>query len=171
MCYLQQGKSFLAVSSNWQRFHFDRKLFYDFFEWYIQEKKDKFFCNSTWKFNLTFSLQLYYHWFTTGGYPMVKVTKTASSVRVDQLGPGIWPLRLSFTDGSKAWQFGSSYSMPIGAPKKSLHRSSFSPFLLNTNFSSFMRVNYDRRSWDEILRLTCVFDSTLKHLILLKGVE
>ncbi|GMR48007.1 hypothetical protein PMAYCL1PPCAC_18202, partial [Pristionchus mayeri] len=94
--------------------------------------------------NVTLS-DVYYHAFTTGGYPTLDVSISNHSIRVHQSGPSLWPLSLFFPNGSSHWLLTSSFSFtphPNSSPLQ---------YLINTDFKSFIRVNYDNTTWNHIL--------------------
>ncbi|GMT24330.1 hypothetical protein PFISCL1PPCAC_15627, partial [Pristionchus fissidentatus] len=65
------------------------------------------------KDNITLA-DVYYHAFTTGGYPTIDVSISDNSIRIDQSAPSIWPLNLAFSNGSSHWLLTSSESLSRG---------------------------------------------------------
>ncbi|GMS95703.1 hypothetical protein PENTCL1PPCAC_17878, partial [Pristionchus entomophagus] len=94
--------------------------------------------------NVTLS-DVYYHAFTMGGYPTIDVSISDNSIRVDQSGVSLWPLSLSFSNGSSHWLLTSSHSFSRHSHSSPLQ------FLINSDFKGFMRVNYDNKTWNQIL--------------------
>ncbi|KAK6039523.1 hypothetical protein COOONC_22972, partial [Cooperia oncophora] len=84
--------------------------------------------------------QVYEFWFTNGGFPALKVSSAALGFELDQLGQFPWPLRLTSTESLPPFLFAQSLMLPPKNPHT----------LVNVNFTSFMRVNYDSTTWINI---------------------
>ncbi|KJH40479.1 hypothetical protein DICVIV_13563 [Dictyocaulus viviparus] len=102
----------------------------------------RYFENITIDYNISLA-QAYKFWFTTGGFPAVKVSRSTLGYELEQLGRVIWPLRLS-----------SDHPLPLFFLSKTITLPSYDePLLINLNFTSFMRVNYDSVMWMKIFSL------------------
>ncbi|EYB89459.1 hypothetical protein Y032_0232g3067 [Ancylostoma ceylanicum] len=84
--------------------------------------------------------QVYEYWFITGGFPALQLSNSPLSFELQQLNPSPWPLRLSSKQGLPPFLFAQSLTT---SPKNS-------EVLLNLNFTSFYRVNYDPTTWISI---------------------
>uniref|UniRef100_A0A0K0CX83 Peptidase_M1 domain-containing protein n=1 Tax=Angiostrongylus cantonensis TaxID=6313 RepID=A0A0K0CX83_ANGCA len=87
--------------------------------------------------------QVYKFWFTTGGFPAIKVSSTVSNIELRQLSELPWPLRLSSYQPLPRFLFAKTITL---APRDG-------PVLINLNFTSFFRVNYDPVTWTSIFSL------------------
>ncbi|VDM53183.1 unnamed protein product [Angiostrongylus costaricensis] len=87
--------------------------------------------------------QVYKFWFTTGGFPAIKVSSNVPSIELRQLSEFPWPLWLSSYQPLPRFIFAKTISLP---PKDG-------PMLINLNFTSFLRVNYDPVTWTSIFSL------------------
>ncbi|EPB77258.1 hypothetical protein ANCCEY_03629 [Ancylostoma ceylanicum] len=84
--------------------------------------------------------KVYEYWFITGGFPALQLSNSPLSFELQQLNPSPWPLRLSSKQGLPPFLFAQSLTT---SPKNS-------EVLLNLNFTSFYRVNYDPTTWISI---------------------
>ncbi|VDL82289.1 unnamed protein product [Nippostrongylus brasiliensis] len=84
--------------------------------------------------------QVYEFWFTNGGFPSLKVSNAPLGFELRQLGRYPWPLRISSTESLPPFLFAQSLSLPPKGPYS----------LVNVNFTSFYRVNYDQTTWVNI---------------------
>ncbi|KHJ81726.1 hypothetical protein OESDEN_18586, partial [Oesophagostomum dentatum] len=85
-------------------------------------------------------LQVYEYWYITGGFPAISVRNTPLSLELQQLSSSPWPLRMSSKQGLPPFLFAQSQLL---APVNS-------QVLINLNFTSFLRVNYDPVTWINI---------------------
>lgn len=97
------------------------------------------------KKNLCTLVQVFYHSYTTGGYPTIHVSVMEDTIRIDQSGSTLWPLSLSFYNGSSHWLLTNAESFHRQSNTSSLQ------YLVNQGFKTFMRVNYDTKTWIQIL--------------------
>ncbi|CAB3409805.1 unnamed protein product [Caenorhabditis bovis] len=86
--------------------------------------------------------QIYEYWFTQGGYPAILVENNGPSSRLQQLSRPLWPLKMTSTLAVPQFVFSESI----------LFASESAPLLVNLNFTSFMRVNYDHFTWTAIFK-------------------
>ncbi|CAI2351788.1 unnamed protein product [Caenorhabditis sp. 36 PRJEB53466] len=86
--------------------------------------------------------QIYEYWYTTGGYPSILVENNGPSSRLQQLSRPLWPLKMTSTLSIPQFVFSESI----------VFASESAPLLVNLNFTSFMRVNYDSLTWTAIFK-------------------
>ncbi|CAI5449682.1 unnamed protein product [Caenorhabditis angaria] len=86
--------------------------------------------------------QIYEYWFTQGGYPSILVENNGPSSRLQQLSKPLWPLKMTSTLSIPQFVFSESI----------VFASETAPLLVNLNFTSFMRVNYDSMTWAAIFK-------------------
>ncbi|CAP37077.2 Protein CBG19917 [Caenorhabditis briggsae] len=86
--------------------------------------------------------QIYEYWYTTGGYPSILVENNGPSSRLQQLSKPLWPLKMTSTLSIPQFVFSESI----------VFASESAPLLVNLNFTSFMRVNYDSLTWTAIFK-------------------
>uniref|UniRef100_A0A7I4YH82 Peptidase_M1 domain-containing protein n=1 Tax=Haemonchus contortus TaxID=6289 RepID=A0A7I4YH82_HAECO len=84
--------------------------------------------------------QVYEFWFLNGGFPALEVSSASLGFELHQLGPFPWPLRITSSHSLPPFLFAQTLTLP---PRSS-------PTLVNVNFTSFMRVNYDSTTWVNI---------------------
>lgn len=87
-------------------------------------------------------IQIYEYWYTTGGYPSILVENNGPSSRLQQLSRPLWPLKMTSTLAIPQFVFSESI----------VFASENAPLLVNLNFTSFMRVNYDSLTWTAIFK-------------------
>ncbi|CAD6190756.1 unnamed protein product [Caenorhabditis auriculariae] len=86
--------------------------------------------------------QIFEYWFTQGGFPSVLVENNGPSSRLQQMTKPLWPLRMTSTLSLPEFVFSESI----------VFASESAPLLVNLNFTSFMRINYDPLTWTSIFR-------------------
>ncbi|VDM72242.1 unnamed protein product [Strongylus vulgaris] len=89
---------------------------------------------------LSSKLKVYQYWFLTGGFPALAVSSSSLGLELQQLSPSPWPLRLSSKHSLPPFLFAQTLTT---APTNS-------EVLVNLNFTSFFRVNYDPVTWVNI---------------------
>ncbi|CAI4225414.1 unnamed protein product [Auanema sp. JU1783] len=93
------------------------------------------------EYNITLG-QVYQYWFTTGGLPAVYVQNNGSTSQITQYSSVLWPLRIAATNPNITPLPDFMFTQTL------LH--STEPIILNLNFTSFLRVNYDLDTWSSI---------------------